>query len=90
MYQGGLARIYFLPFRGRNAQKAAWENCAELFGIREAEFNRLHRSANAVRGKMICAHRARRCVMPPQRRQRFSQPLTPGPSYTLPAQSFFR
>jgi hypothetical protein len=30
MYQGSLARIYFLPFRGRNAQKAAWENCAEF------------------------------------------------------------
>ena len=25
--------IYFLPFRGRSAQKAAWENCAELFGF---------------------------------------------------------
>jgi hypothetical protein len=45
MYQSSLARIYFLPFRGRNAQKAAWENCAELFGIREAECDRLRNFA---------------------------------------------
>jgi hypothetical protein len=30
MYQGSLARIYFPPFRGRNAQKAAWRELCRI------------------------------------------------------------
>jgi hypothetical protein len=32
--------IYFLGFPGRSAQKAAWRECAESFGISEAQMIR--------------------------------------------------